>query len=163
MSDSEFSLTPPELNVHSPSSSSSKGSPPVLCISQWKMYQPGCGSSATLLVESGGDLMTLKKHGGWRLSTVAEGYFDESVAHKTEIANKVLESVAVLTRFRPVFVLQFSKMVYLTGMHKITILQMIGYGDRRRTQAEVVRLFQEKYPELPPISQGTVELRSLIK
>ncbi|KAJ8946062.1 hypothetical protein NQ318_009187 [Aromia moschata] len=33
---------------------------------------------------------------------------------------------------------------------------MIGYGDRTRTQAEVVRLFQEKYPELPPISQGTV-------
>ncbi|KAJ8960504.1 hypothetical protein NQ318_013788 [Aromia moschata] len=27
---------------------------------------------------------------------------------------------------------------------------------RRRTQAEVVRLFQEKYPELPSISQGTV-------
>ncbi|KAJ8947467.1 hypothetical protein NQ318_009768 [Aromia moschata] len=41
-------------------------------------------------------------------------------------------------------------------MHKATILQMIGYGDRTRTQAEVVRLFQEKYPELPPISQGTV-------
>ncbi|KAJ8943843.1 hypothetical protein NQ318_020915, partial [Aromia moschata] len=41
-------------------------------------------------------------------------------------------------------------------MHKITILQMIGYGDRTRTQAEVVRLFQEKYPELPPISQSTV-------
>ncbi|KAJ8941290.1 hypothetical protein NQ318_000590 [Aromia moschata] len=46
-------------------------------------------------------------------------------------------------------------MVYLTEMHKITILQMIGYGDRTRKQAEVVRLFQEKYPELPPISQGT--------
>ncbi|KAJ8949747.1 hypothetical protein NQ318_005070 [Aromia moschata] len=41
-------------------------------------------------------------------------------------------------------------------MHKITILQMIGYGNRTRTQAEVVRLFQEKYPELPPISQGTM-------
>ncbi|KAJ8952207.1 hypothetical protein NQ318_022657 [Aromia moschata] len=41
-------------------------------------------------------------------------------------------------------------------MHKITILQMIDYEDRTRTQAEVVRLFQEKYPELPPISQGTV-------
>ncbi|KAJ8955975.1 hypothetical protein NQ318_006246 [Aromia moschata] len=41
-------------------------------------------------------------------------------------------------------------------MHKITILQMIGYGDRTRTQGEVVRLFQEKYPELPLISQGTV-------
>ncbi|KAJ8934088.1 hypothetical protein NQ318_011943 [Aromia moschata] len=43
------------------------------------------------------------------------------------------------------------------------ILQMIGYGDRTRTQAfvfffvfQVVRLFQEIYPELPPISQGTV-------
>ncbi|KAJ8943494.1 hypothetical protein NQ318_016274 [Aromia moschata] len=46
-------------------------------------------------------------------------------------------------------------MVYLAEMHKITILQMIGYGDRTRTQAEVVRLCQEKYPELPPISQGT--------
>ncbi|KAJ8962722.1 hypothetical protein NQ318_001120 [Aromia moschata] len=33
---------------------------------------------------------------------------------------------------------------------------MIGCGDRTRTQVEVVRLFQEKYPELPPISQGTV-------
>ncbi|KAJ8960496.1 hypothetical protein NQ318_013780 [Aromia moschata] len=31
-------------------------------------------------------------------------------------------------------------MVYLTEMHKITILQMIGYGDRTRMQAEVVRM-----------------------
>ncbi|KAJ8948672.1 hypothetical protein NQ318_004460 [Aromia moschata] len=54
------------------------------------------------------------------------------------------------------FVLQFREMVYLTEMHKITILQMTGYGNRTRTQAEVVCLFQEKYPELPPISQGTV-------
>ncbi|KAJ8944388.1 hypothetical protein NQ318_017708 [Aromia moschata] len=46
--------------------------------------------------------------------------------------------------------------VYLTEMHKITILQMIGYGGGTRTQAEVVRLFQEKYSELPPISEGTV-------
>ncbi|KAJ8936530.1 hypothetical protein NQ318_013461, partial [Aromia moschata] len=46
------------------------------------------------------------------------------------------------------------EMVYLTEMYKITILQMIGYGDRTRTQAEVVRLFQEKYPELPPITQA---------
>ncbi|KAJ8937494.1 hypothetical protein NQ318_002530, partial [Aromia moschata] len=35
-------------------------------------------------------------------------------------------------------------MIYLTEMHKITILQMIGYGDRTRTQTEVVHLFQEK-------------------
>ncbi|KAJ8934509.1 hypothetical protein NQ318_010558 [Aromia moschata] len=34
------------------------------------------------------------------------------------------------------------------------------HGDRTRTQAEVFRLFQEKYPELPPISQGTAFLDS---
>ncbi|KAJ8933063.1 hypothetical protein NQ318_012638, partial [Aromia moschata] len=33
---------------------------------------------------------------------------------------------------------------------------MIGYGDRTRRQAEFVRLFQEKYPEMPPISQSTI-------
>ncbi|KAJ8957677.1 hypothetical protein NQ318_017569 [Aromia moschata] len=53
--------------------------------------------------------------------------------------------------FALVFVLQFREMVYLTEMQNITILQMIGYGDRTRTQAEVVRLFQEKYLELPPV------------
>ncbi|KAK4883886.1 hypothetical protein RN001_000157 [Aquatica leii] len=47
-------------------------------------------------------------------------------------------------------------MVRLTEMHKITILQMIGYGDNTRTQQEVVRLFHVKFPDLPPISQGTI-------
>lgn len=47
-------------------------------------------------------------------------------------------------------------MVYLSEMHKIEILQMIGYGDRARTQTEVTHLFREKYPDLPPISQSTV-------
>ncbi|KAJ8937424.1 hypothetical protein NQ318_012622 [Aromia moschata] len=61
-----------------------------------------------------------------------------------------------LAAFRSVFVLQFRDMVYLTEMHKITILQMIGYGNRTRTQAEVVRLFQEKYTEFatPPLVGG---------
>ncbi|KAJ8958702.1 hypothetical protein NQ318_016429 [Aromia moschata] len=50
-------------------------------------------------------------------------------------------------------------------MHKITILQMIGYGDRTRTQAEVQEkfLFQEKCPELPPISQGTFRERGHVR
>lgn len=47
-------------------------------------------------------------------------------------------------------------MAYLTEMHKITVLQMIGYGDNTRTQNEVSRLFQERFPDLPPISQGTI-------
>lgn len=33
---------------------------------------------------------------------------------------------------------------------------MIGYGDNTRTQMEVARLFHETFPNLPPISQGTI-------
>ncbi|KAJ8944703.1 hypothetical protein NQ318_007916 [Aromia moschata] len=33
---------------------------------------------------------------------------------------------------------------------------MIGYGDRARTQYEVVRLFRETHPDLPPLNQGTI-------
>ncbi|CAH1100780.1 unnamed protein product [Psylliodes chrysocephalus] len=51
-------------------------------------------SSATLLVESGGDLMTLKKYGGRKSPTAAEGYVDESVAHMTKVANKEFRTCA---------------------------------------------------------------------
>ncbi|KAJ8950865.1 hypothetical protein NQ318_011161 [Aromia moschata] len=33
---------------------------------------------------------------------------------------------------------------------------MIGYGDRAPTQCEVVRLFRETHPDLPPLNQGTI-------
>ncbi|KAJ8953813.1 hypothetical protein NQ318_006661 [Aromia moschata] len=33
---------------------------------------------------------------------------------------------------------------------------MIGYGDRAQTQCEVVRLFRERHPDLPPLNQGTI-------
>ncbi|KAJ8936042.1 hypothetical protein NQ318_014865 [Aromia moschata] len=33
---------------------------------------------------------------------------------------------------------------------------MIGYGDRARTQCEVVRLFRETHPDLSPLNQGTI-------
>ncbi|KAJ8943117.1 hypothetical protein NQ318_011884 [Aromia moschata] len=44
-------------------------------------------------------------------------------------------------------------MSYLTESLKIEILMMIGYGDRARTQCEVV---QETHPDLPPLNQGTI-------
>ncbi|KAJ8960604.1 hypothetical protein NQ318_013895, partial [Aromia moschata] len=47
-------------------------------------------------------------------------------------------------------------MSYLTESLKIEILMMIGYGDRARTQCEVVRLFREMHPDLPPLNQGTI-------
>lgn len=47
-------------------------------------------TSATLLVDSGGDITSLKRHGGWKSTKVAEGYIENSIQSKLEIANKIL-------------------------------------------------------------------------
>lgn len=47
-------------------------------------------SSATLLVEAGGDLLQLKRHGGWKSSTVAEGYVDSSLKGKVSTGHMIL-------------------------------------------------------------------------
>ncbi|KAJ8936961.1 hypothetical protein NQ318_015624, partial [Aromia moschata] len=44
----------------------------------------------------------------------------------------------------------------LSERERIEILIMIGYGDRARTQLEVCRLFNNKYPNREPITQSTV-------
>uniref|UniRef100_V5I8P7 Tyr recombinase domain-containing protein n=1 Tax=Anoplophora glabripennis TaxID=217634 RepID=V5I8P7_ANOGL len=46
-------------------------------------------ASATLLANAGGDITTLKRHGGWKSSTVAEGYIEESISSKIDIAKKI--------------------------------------------------------------------------
>ena len=43
-------------------------------------------SSATVLADSGVSLENLKRHGGWKSTTVAEEYVRESVQHKTDMA-----------------------------------------------------------------------------
>lgn len=50
-------------------------------------------SSATLLVDAGGDITTLKRHGGWRSTSVAEGYIDNSQKNKADTANKIYNSI----------------------------------------------------------------------
>lgn len=50
-------------------------------------------SSATLLVDAGGDITALKRHGGWKSTTVAEGYIDNSMTNKMNTANKILHSI----------------------------------------------------------------------
>lgn len=47
-------------------------------------------TSASLLANAGGDLLTLKKHGGWRSTSVAEGYVDQSTGKKCQIANQIM-------------------------------------------------------------------------
>lgn len=47
-------------------------------------------SSATLLADAGGDIVDLKRHGGWKSSSVAEGYLDDSIQNKVEVSRKIL-------------------------------------------------------------------------
>ncbi|KAJ8979829.1 hypothetical protein NQ317_014960 [Molorchus minor] len=47
-------------------------------------------SSATLLADAGVDITTIKRHAGWKSTTVAEGYVENSIESKTKIANQVL-------------------------------------------------------------------------
>lgn len=47
-------------------------------------------TSATFLANASADILTLKRHGGWRSSSVAESYVEESVANKIEIARKII-------------------------------------------------------------------------
>jgi hypothetical protein len=42
------------------------------------------------LVHAGADLLTLKSHGGWKSSAVAEGYIENSIQNKISIATKIL-------------------------------------------------------------------------
>lgn len=44
-------------------------------------------TAATLLANSGGDVLQLKRLGGWKSSTVAEGYVDSSSQGQEQIAH----------------------------------------------------------------------------
>lgn len=46
-------------------------------------------TSASMLVEGGADLLTLKRHGGWKSATVAEGYIEESINRKIDVSKKL--------------------------------------------------------------------------
>lgn len=53
-----------------------------------KLFSGHCfrRSSASHLANSGGDLLTIKRHGGWKSSTVAEGYVEGSLKKRVEIS-----------------------------------------------------------------------------
>lgn len=46
-------------------------------------------SSASILADTGVDISVLKRHGGWKSTTVAEGYVENSLQQKKEIAEKL--------------------------------------------------------------------------
>lgn len=46
-------------------------------------------SSATLLADSGADISVLKRHGGWKSTSVAERYVEDSLEMKNKIAKLI--------------------------------------------------------------------------
>lgn len=47
-------------------------------------------SSATILANSGEDITNIKRLGGWKSTSVAEGYLEDSTTHKKNMSNKIL-------------------------------------------------------------------------
>jgi hypothetical protein len=43
-----------------------------------------------LIADTGADLLTIKRHGGWKSNTVAEGYIETLLENKKKVANKIL-------------------------------------------------------------------------
>lgn len=76
-----------------------------LKIPNWKEYTGHClrRTSATMLVDSGGDITTLKRHGGWKSDAVAEGYIEDSVQSKTKIAKRILQPSSAENLEQPPF------------------------------------------------------------
>lgn len=50
-------------------------------------------TSATFLADSGADIQTLKRHGGWESSSVAEKYVEESIGNKIKTSKRIFSGV----------------------------------------------------------------------
>lgn len=55
-------------------------------------------TSATLLVDAGANILGLKRHGGWKSTSVAEGYVAESISNKLQASNRIMEGEQLVTR-----------------------------------------------------------------
>lgn len=65
-----------------------------------KSYTGHClrRTSSTLLVEAGATFETLKIHGKWKSSTVAEGYIEDSILSKNKISKMIASSVTAIEK-----------------------------------------------------------------
>lgn len=69
-----------------------------LKLEQPHLYTGHCfrRSSASILSDAGVDFAAIKRHGGWKSTAVAEGYIENSLENKTNIAKKILSNKDVL-------------------------------------------------------------------
>lgn len=70
---------------------------PTLIARYLQLLNPECytghsfrRTSATFLVGAGADILSLKRHGGWRSSSVAEGYLEDCMEGKIQVSNQIL-------------------------------------------------------------------------
>lgn len=63
-----------------------------LNLPQVKEYTGHClrRSSTSILANTGADILTIKRHGGWRSNSVCEGYIETSLENKKRTASKIL-------------------------------------------------------------------------
>ncbi|KAJ8912673.1 hypothetical protein NQ315_011032 [Exocentrus adspersus] len=87
-------------------------------------------TSATLLAEAGASMTTLKRHGGWKSTSIAEGYLEDSISSK----NKVLRMLAAIQNFDDdvkvtiiLFVLDFTMKVVEYPFHSATVQVVEGF------------------------------------
>ncbi|XP_047023444.1 uncharacterized protein LOC124632594 [Helicoverpa zea] len=52
-------------------------------------------TSATLLADSGADLLSLKRHGGWKSNAVVEGYIEDSIENKSKICKGIVGAITL--------------------------------------------------------------------
>lgn len=50
-------------------------------------------TSAMLLTDDGSDLLTIRRHGGWKSTSVAEGYIEDSSSNKRKIGQMITSSI----------------------------------------------------------------------
>ncbi|KAJ8968474.1 hypothetical protein NQ317_009229 [Molorchus minor] len=92
-----FCTTKQEKCSSQPVGKNTMGKIPSVVASYLKLPDVACytghclrRSSATLLADVGVDITTIQRHAGWKSTTVAEGYVENSIENNTKIANQVL-------------------------------------------------------------------------
>ena len=55
-------------------------------------------SSATLLANAGGDMIKMKELGGWKSTSVAEGYIEDSPSSKVDLAKRLQGCTSTSTK-----------------------------------------------------------------
>lgn len=58
-------------------------------------------TSATILADSGADLTSIKRLGGWKSSTVAEGYIENSIENKAKLSKCITQNIKGNRSFSP--------------------------------------------------------------